>query len=83
MLKYQKKFPVRMCFVCKQRFAQKNLYRFWVKEGKIHFNLKFGRSTYLCQACLEAKNLTKAFLKVHKMEINEINLKENLLNVKG
>ena len=54
-----------MCIICKTRFKQENLFRFWLKNKKPVLNLKYGRSSYICSNCLNAdkKNTKKAFLK--------------------
>ncbi len=69
-----------MCFVCKQRFFQKNLHRFWIKDSTICLNLNHGKSSYICSCCLEAKNLAKIFSKVHKIRVEITEFKEMILN---
>ena len=53
-----KHIPIRMCVVCRQRFAQKEL-------NKFKKNLEvstFGRSFYVCDECIkkDEKNLQRA-----------------------
>lgn len=73
--------PVRMCVICKERNAQKNLYRFQIKASQITKFSGFGRSYYVCGLCVkkDEKVLQKAFSKLNK-GIIQLNLKENFLN---
>lgn len=84
----KKSKPVRMCIVCKGRFEQKILHRFYTQKGEICQNLGFGRSMYLCETCLRCKDkiLQKAFLRVCpniNTVITQENLKEVMINGKG
>ncbi len=45
--------PTRMCIICKNRFRQKDLYRYQVKDEKIIPFSKHGRSFYLCLSCID------------------------------
>lgn len=53
-----KHVPIRMCVVCRQRFAQKELNKF-KKNLEIS---TFGRSFYVCNWCMkkDEKNLQQA-----------------------
>ena len=53
-----KHVPIRMCVVCRQRFAQKELNKF-KKNLEIS---TFGRSFYVCNECMkkDEKNLQQA-----------------------
>ena len=53
--------PVRMCIVCRDRFPQKNLYRFQEIKGKIVNFTNRGRSFYICKNCIQTdeKKLNK------------------------
>lgn len=73
--------PIRMCVVCKERNAQKNLHRFQIKASQIIRFSGVGRSYYVCAACLkkDEKVLQKAYSKLNK-GIIELNLKETFFN---
>lgn len=45
-------YPIRMCIVCKNRFQQKELLRYQVKDKDIVVFSGFGRSFYLCKSCI-------------------------------
>ncbi|WP_366934069.1 DUF448 domain-containing protein [Sulfuricurvum sp.] len=47
--------PVRMCVVCRERFAQSALVRLQCHEGSLEFYTGQGRSFYLCTACVGHK----------------------------
>lgn len=72
-----KKKPIRMCIVCRERFLQNTLLRFQIKESKIVKFSAFGRSAYICQNCVkkDEKTLKKAFSRHNKGEITP-NLEE-------
>ncbi|WP_249355246.1 DUF448 domain-containing protein [Campylobacter sp. MIT 12-5580] len=75
----KKHTAIRMCVICKQRFSQNELYRFWLKDKKIVLNLHFGRSFYLCEICLhkeDKKSLQKPCFKAQDIKITLQDLKE-------
>ena len=47
--------PVRMCIVCRERFAQSSLLRLQCREGNLESYEGIGRSFYLCSKCMEHK----------------------------
>lgn len=47
--------PIRMCVVCRERFAQSTLLRLQCREGVLNPYGGNGRSFYLCLACVENK----------------------------
>ncbi|MDD2265379.1 DUF448 domain-containing protein [Sulfuricurvum sp.] len=47
--------PIRMCVVCRERFAQSALVRLQCREGLLQPYDNEGRSFYLCLACVEHK----------------------------
>ena len=73
--------PIRMCVICRNKDAQKNLHRLQIKAARIVNFSGVGRSFYLCKACVkkDEKVLQKAFSKLNK-GIMQLNLKEILLN---
>lgn len=50
------KKPIRMCIICRGRFEQNTLTRFQVNRGKIIPFLKIGRSSYICDDCLNIED---------------------------
>ncbi|WP_185900173.1 DUF448 domain-containing protein [Campylobacter sp. MIT 99-7217] len=75
--------PIRMCIICKARKEQKSLFRFGVKMGKIHLNLGTGRSFYVCSSCLNKDEKAFRKIKIHNLKVDQQDLKELVLNVKG
>lgn len=58
--------PVRMCIVCRGRFAQARLSRYQVgNDGIIAFTGN-GRSFYICPACIASPQLEKKLAYVGK-----------------
>ncbi|WP_294892380.1 MULTISPECIES: DUF448 domain-containing protein [unclassified Sulfuricurvum] len=47
--------PVRMCVVCRERFAQSALLRLQCREGSLEPYGGEGRSFYLCPSCTHHK----------------------------
>lgn len=47
--------PIRMCVVCRERFAQSMLLRLQCREGLLEPYSGMGRSFYLCLACVGHK----------------------------
>lgn len=47
--------PVRMCVVCRERFAQVELVRLQCRNGKLEPYANEGRSFYLCHLCVDHK----------------------------
>jgi len=45
--------PIRMCIVCRQRALQNTLQRLQIINGELVLFSKFGRSFYICKACME------------------------------
>ncbi len=45
-------YPIRMCIICKDRFRQKNLFRYQIKDGGLASFSKEGRSFYMCLSCI-------------------------------
>ena len=82
-----KRKPVRMCILCKNRFKQKELYRFVVQDNALCFGVKSGRGVYLCEFCIENthKKWHKALSKACKSTIktSQQDLKEMVFNGKN
>lgn len=68
--------PIRMCVLCRERKAQKELLRFSNIEGKIALYSGIGRSFYICESCTHKSDqeIKKAFSRFAKT--SELNLKE-------
>jgi len=47
--------PIRMCIVCRQRFAQAALVRLQCKGGELVLFTGDGRSFYICTGCVNHK----------------------------
>jgi uncharacterized protein len=47
--------PIRMCVVCRERFAQAALLRFQCRNGVLEPYAHVGRSFYMCHSCVEHK----------------------------
>lgn len=80
--------PIRMCIVCKNRYLQKKLHRFKNFQGELYNKFNFGRSVYLCEACILSEDniLQKAFIKACKnlnIKITQQKIKEIVLNGKN
>lgn len=60
---------IRSCVVCKNKFEQKKLLRFRIKNHKINKKDLTGRSFYICSDCIkkEEKILKKAVSKFVKI----------------
>ncbi len=73
---------IRMCIVCKQRFEQKKLFRFWLENGAAILNSKKGRSLYMCENCLKTNDFKtkKKTLARYGVKNSEQELKEMFLN---
>jgi predicted RNA-binding protein YlxR (DUF448 family) len=78
------KKPIRMCINCRNRFLQENLYRLYCKDKEVVKWQGVGRSFYICNNCINNKNLYKkisAICKLDKEKSKEIvkNIKRSLL----
>lgn len=62
-----KAIKTRMCVACRGRFSQGNLLRLQVCNGKVLAFRGFGRSFYLCDSCLGAKDCDKIVAKIFKI----------------
>ncbi|AFV96768.1 DUF448 domain-containing protein [Candidatus Sulfuricurvum sp. RIFRC-1] len=47
--------PIRMCVVCRERFAQFALLRLQCRNGLLQPYANEGRSFYMCRSCIEHK----------------------------
>jgi uncharacterized protein len=75
--------PVRMCVVCRERFAQFSLLRLQCKEGSLQPYSGEGRSFYLCRSCVEHKKTPGQLSRQCKSGANAelmIRLKEIIVN---
>ena len=75
-----------MCVVCRVRFEQKALLRLQCKEQQLNFHNGYGRSFYLCPACLEdEKKVIRALARICKsgdMNYLSTQLKEIIADVR-
>lgn len=49
--------PIRMCVVCRERFAQSTLIRLQCKDAKLESFSGNGRSFYICKNCIDSKKV--------------------------
>ncbi len=47
--------PIRMCVVCRGRFAQSSLIRLQCKDANLYSFSGSGRSFYICSECVDDK----------------------------
>jgi len=47
--------PIRMCVVCRERFAQNALLRLQCHNGLLQPYANEGRSFYMCRSCIDHK----------------------------
>lgn len=47
--------PIRMCVVCRERFAQGGLLRLQCRNGVLEPYGNEGRSFYMCRSCIDHK----------------------------
>jgi uncharacterized protein len=47
--------PIRMCVVCRERFAQYTLLRLQCRNGLLEPYTNGGRSFYMCRTCIDHK----------------------------
>jgi predicted RNA-binding protein YlxR (DUF448 family) len=59
----QKNEPIRMCIVCRQRYAQKKLLRLQEKNNNLFPYSGQGRSFYLCDGCSGNEKKIKGLMK--------------------
>ncbi|KAA6226261.1 MULTISPECIES: hypothetical protein [unclassified Campylobacter] len=76
---------IRMCIVCKKRFKQKILQRYFINDGMICTNLSFGRSFYMCSLCFNGnkEHIKKALFRLCKslnLTLQQEGLKEIFSN---
>lgn len=62
-----KAIKTRMCVACRGRFSQNSLLRLQVDNGEVVSFRGFGRSFYLCDSCLGAKDCDKIVGKIFKI----------------
>ena len=55
--------PVRMCIHCRGRFLQAQLIRLQCQNNQIQPYLGYGRSFYICKACINDEKLAKRLAK--------------------
>lgn len=73
--------PIRMCIVCKTRFSQDILNRFFLDQATITRHKCNGRSFYICNECLKKDiKILKKPLGRYLKNLDKCNLKEILLN---
>lgn len=77
--------PIRMCVNCRDRKYQSDMIRLVCNNKKVEKFNGNKRSFYICNDCIENKNLWKKFIticKVDKIKSKEImnNLKENIVD---
>lgn len=60
--------PIRMCIVCRERFAKEQLTRLQYKDLAIHLFRGEGRSFYVCKACQHTPNFINAVTRIHKID---------------
>ncbi|MDP1783835.1 MAG: DUF448 domain-containing protein [Sulfuricurvum sp.] len=75
--------PIRMCVVCRERFAQSSLIRLQCCKGILEPYQGMGRSFYLCSGCLEHKKtpgLLARQCKSNALEMLMNRLKEIVVN---
>lgn len=66
---------IRMCIVCRNRFAQSSLLRLQIKDNRLINFTNTGRSFYLCDDCVGSKNCINTICKINKTKNNDtINL---------
>ncbi len=65
---FEKRNPVRMCVCCRARFFQKVLIRLKIHDGRLIFFDGFGRSLYLCKACLDHDRVIQSILRLKQIK---------------
>jgi predicted RNA-binding protein YlxR (DUF448 family) len=78
-----KEIKVRMCIVCRKRYAQKELIRlqfYKEKQEIVEFN-GTGRSFYICKGCLSTQKLQKVF--VRNFHLDKKKVDEQVKYLKG
>ncbi len=66
--------PIRMCIVCRNRFPQRDLYRFQYENGEIVKFKKKGRSFYICEECIDSKEKKMEKILNSKYKLNSRNV---------
>jgi len=78
-----KKYPIRMCIACRKRDYQKNLIRFQIKDRKVSPFSGVGRSSYLCQECIQDKKRLKQLSKRFSVDIDSFEKLLKELDING
>ena len=78
----QKKEPIRMCIICRGRFAKSKLLRYKILDKTIMQHDGVGRGLYLCKECLLKSKKVKSLSKRFKIEAESLLklLKESMNN---
>jgi predicted RNA-binding protein YlxR (DUF448 family) len=75
--------PIRMCVVCRERFAQSTLMRLQCHEGSLESYTGQGRSFYMCSLCIGHKKTPGQLARQCKSNALELlmnRLKEIIVN---
>lgn len=68
--------PIRMCVICRERFAKRELHAFLQNFKNINSNRQF----YICDGCINQKEKISKYLSKFTDNMDLKNIKERILN---